>query len=79
MILFTAICLNRCDAEYVMSAEHYTIYEDIGPSTYTAPVTPSILLVWAWPVAIGCITLVYYGKYPALPLPFSSVARYRQS
>jgi hypothetical protein len=54
------------------------IFEDIGPVMGTAQVVPSIPLVYAWPVAIGCVSLVYCGKYPALPSPFGSAAHYRQ-
>jgi hypothetical protein len=48
------------------------IFEDYGPAHHTVLTPAAIPLFAAWPVAIGAVTFVYCGQYPALPSAFST-------
>jgi pheromone a factor receptor len=48
----------------------YNIFEDFGPFPSTAQTPLAIILVHAWPVAIGTVTLFYCGEH-YYGLPFS--------
>ncbi|EIW84608.1 STE3-like pheromone receptor [Coniophora puteana RWD-64-598 SS2] len=45
--------------QYVVQGHRFNIYEEVGcyPFTYNTP--PAYPLVFAWPVAIGCVSAVY--------------------
>jgi pheromone a factor receptor len=45
--------------QYTVSFHRFTIFEDIGPSLGNAFVVETIFLFSAWPLAIGCVSLVY--------------------
>ncbi|KAI0276604.1 GPCR fungal pheromone mating factor [Russula brevipes] len=46
-------------AQYVVSGSRYAIFEDIGPYPVTVNMPPAYFLVWAWPAAIGAVSVVY--------------------
>ena len=70
--------LRRRDAEYVVSGHRYDIFEDFGPVFSIVLVPQAFYLYYAWPVAIGCVSLVYCGVYPGLSLPLGPVAHLTQ-
>jgi pheromone a factor receptor len=70
------IYLTECGAEYVVDERRYMIFEDYGPSFDIASTPAALLLFSAWPVAIGIISFVYCGNYPALPATFSLTAHF---
>jgi pheromone a factor receptor len=53
------------NSDYVVSANRYDIFEDIGPYFSTVLRPPTFVLFYAWPVAIGTVSLFYCGEYPA--------------
>ena len=53
--------------EYIVSPNRYDIYEDLGPLLPTEVTLPAFFLVFAWPVAIGAVSLFYCGEYFTLP------------
>ena len=60
----TASCSHVCDLEYVVSSHRYNIFEDFGPF-FGMVVTPlTFILFYAWPVAIGTVSLFYCGELP---------------
>ncbi len=63
------------DAEYVVSGRLYHIFEDFGPCLFLVLAPPTFFLYYAWPVAIGCVSLVYCGEY----LGFVFALRFRGS
>jgi pheromone a factor receptor len=69
----TASCLYGCDQEYVVSTNRYNIFEDFGP-VFAIELTPlSFILFYAWPVAIGTVSLFYCGKYSGLSSLFGAL------
>ena len=64
----TTSCSHVCNPEYVVSPNRYDILEDVGPF-FGSVVTPlTFILVYAWPVAIGTVSLFYCGEYPGSSL-----------
>ena len=51
------------EIEYVVAANRYIIFEDIGPFPSMWDTLPTFFLVLVWPVAIGAVSLFYSGKY----------------
>jgi pheromone a factor receptor len=51
------------EIEYVVAANRYIIFEDIGPFPSMWDTLPTFFLVLAWPVAIGAVSLFYCGEY----------------
>jgi pheromone a factor receptor len=49
--------------EYIVSPNRYDIYEDFGPYLSCWVTLPAFFLFWAWPVAIGVVSLFYCGEY----------------
>ena len=49
--------------EYIPQGHRFNIYEDFGcfPWTYNTPV--AVVLVYIWPVVIGCVSAVYSGTF----------------
>jgi pheromone a factor receptor len=76
LIFFIVIYLNGWDAEYVVSGERYVLFEDFGPTHCTIVTPPAFPLFFAWPVAIGTVSLVYCGKYLFLPMAFNPAAHF---
>jgi len=61
----SAHCLRHvCVTEYVVSGHRYNIFEDFGPAFTIVITPPAFVLFFAWPVAIGCVSLVYCGGCP---------------
>ena len=71
-----AIYLTECGAEYVVSGRRYMIFEDYGPAHDIVSTPAAFPLFFAWPVAIGTVSFVYCGNYPALPATFSLTAHF---
>ncbi|KAF8494930.1 pheromone A receptor-domain-containing protein [Russula emetica] len=46
-------------AEYMVSYHRFTIFEDVGPIFSNALVIETIFLFSLWPLAIGCVSLVF--------------------
>jgi pheromone a factor receptor len=46
-------------AQYVVSPNRYNIFEDFGPIFAIVLTPPSFILFYAWPVAIGTVSLFY--------------------
>ncbi|KAI0250459.1 STE3-like pheromone receptor, partial [Lactifluus subvellereus] len=59
LLIGLGIPILQMAAQYVVSGRRYVILEDYGPILHTVLRTPSLPLFWAWPVAIGCVSLVY--------------------
>ncbi|KAI9462940.1 pheromone A receptor-domain-containing protein [Russula earlei] len=59
LLIGLGIPLLQIPAQYVVSGHRYNIYEDFGPSFEIVFMPPSFFLFFAWPVAIGCVSLVY--------------------
>ena len=59
----SASCLHGCDQEYIVSSNRYNIYEDFGPLFAIEVTPPTFILFYAWPVAIGTVSLFYCGDY----------------
>jgi hypothetical protein len=57
--------LSGCKSDYVVSENRYNIFEDFGPYFSTVLRPPTFVLFYAWPVAIGTVSLFYCGEYPA--------------
>jgi pheromone a factor receptor len=57
-------------AQYIVSQNRYNIYEDVGPVYSNSLVPETFIFFFAWPVVIGCVSLVYCGECPGLPLLF---------
>jgi pheromone a factor receptor len=49
--------------EYVVSPNCYNIFEDFGPFVSSWATLPAFFLVFAWPVAIGAVSLFYSSEY----------------
>jgi pheromone a factor receptor len=62
------------NAEYIVSGHRYNIFEDFGPCLSIVLVPETFYLYYAWPVAIGCVSLVYCGEHPGLSSPFDPAA-----
>jgi len=67
--------VQGCNPEYVVSANRYDIFEDFGPYNATLITPPTFVLFFAWPVAIGTVSLFYCGEHSR----FTSVVSYRDS
>jgi hypothetical protein len=61
--------LQGCNAEYVVSANRYDIFEDFGPDFSMVNTPLTFVLFSAWPVAIGTVSLFYCGECLGLPSP----------
>jgi len=46
-------------AHYIVSGHRFNLYEDFGPAYAVVLMPPTFFLIYAWPVIIGCISLVY--------------------
>jgi len=46
-------------AHYIVSGHRFNLYEDFGPAYAVVLMPPTFVLIYAWPVAIGCVSLVY--------------------
>jgi pheromone a factor receptor len=57
-----------------VSGRRYVLFEDYGPAHHVVMTPAAFPLFFAWPVAIGAVSFVYCGKYPALPSAFSLAA-----
>jgi hypothetical protein len=62
-------CLRGCNLEYVVSANRYNIFEDFGPDPSLVNTPLTFVLFYAWPVAIGSVSLIYSGECLELPAP----------
>ena len=51
------------EIDYIVSANRYNIFEDIGPFSSTWVILPAFFLVLAWPVVIGAVSFFYCGEY----------------
>ena len=73
-------CLQKLNLEYIVSTNRYNIFEDFGP-IFSSAVTPlTFVLFYAWPVAIGIVSLFYCGEHHGLPcFPFHALAHQFQS
>ena len=49
--------------EYIVSPNRYNIFEDVGPFLSSQITLPAFFLCFAWPVAIGAVSLFYCGEY----------------
>jgi hypothetical protein len=56
-------CTQARNLEYVVSGNRYNIFEDFGPffAIWNTPL--AYVLFFAWPVAIGTVSLFYGGEY----------------
>jgi hypothetical protein len=54
------------------------IFEDFGPAFSIALVPQAFILVYAWPLAIGTVSLYYCGENPCFLSPFGSLAHWLQ-
>jgi len=59
LLIGIGIPILQICAHYVVSSNRYDIYEDFGPYFATALTPPTFLLFYAWPVAIGTVSLFY--------------------
>ncbi|KAI9509916.1 pheromone A receptor-domain-containing protein [Russula earlei] len=59
LLIGLGIPLLQIPVQYIVSGHRYDIYEDFGPSFEIVLMPPSFYLFFAWPVAIGCISLIY--------------------
>jgi pheromone a factor receptor len=59
LLIGVGIPILQMIAQYTVSFHRYVIFEDFGPVFSNALVTETFLLFFAWPVAIGCVSLVY--------------------
>jgi len=50
-------------AEYVVSGHRYNIFEDFGCTFAMVNMPPTYPLFFAWPIAIGCVSLYYCGEF----------------
>ncbi|KAF8468718.1 STE3-like pheromone receptor [Russula ochroleuca] len=46
-------------AQYIVSSNRYNIFEDFGPSSSSVLTPLTFVLIYAWPVAIGTVSLFY--------------------
>jgi hypothetical protein len=60
-------CLRECNPEFVVSANRYNIFEDFGPDPSLVNTPLTFVLFYAWPVAVGSVSLVYSGECLGLP------------
>jgi len=44
---------------YIVSGHRFNLYEDFGPSYSAVLRPPTFFLIYAWPLVIGCVSLVY--------------------
>lgn len=58
--------------DYVVQGHRYNIFEDVGcfPATYNTPLTYP--LVYAWPVVIGLVSIIYCSEYLIVASVFQS-------
>ena len=61
-LFFSTGCSHGFNAEYVVALNRYNIYEDYGPVYSNHLMPETFILFFAWPVVIGCISLVYCGE-----------------
>ncbi|KAI0250461.1 GPCR fungal pheromone mating factor [Lactifluus subvellereus] len=59
LLIGLGIPILQMAAQYVVSGRRYVILEDFGPFHHTVLRLPTLPLFSAWPVAIGCVSLVY--------------------
>ena len=71
--ILSANCLHGSDQEYVVSSNRYDILEDFGPVFAIVVTPPTFILFYAWPVAIGTVSLFYCGEYPGLSSYFGAL------
>ncbi|KAH9964938.1 pheromone A receptor-domain-containing protein [Russula dissimulans] len=59
LLIGIGIPILQIIAQYVVSGHRYNIYEDFGPEFAIVNMPPTFFLFFAWPVAIGCVSLIY--------------------
>lgn len=59
LLIGIGLPLVQMATEYVVSGHRYDIFEDFGPVFSIVLVPQAFYLYYAWPVAIGCVSLVY--------------------
>jgi len=59
LLIGLGIPLLQVLAQYVVSGHRYNIYEDFGCTFAMVNMPPTYILFFAWPIAIGCVSLVY--------------------
>jgi len=59
LLIGIGIPILQIVAQYVVSGHRYNILEDFGPEFAIVNMPPTYVLFFAWPVAIGCVSLVY--------------------
>ncbi|KAI0298958.1 GPCR fungal pheromone mating factor [Multifurca ochricompacta] len=59
LLIGIGIPILQMAVQYVVEGHRYNIFEDFGPLHATVIMIPSFPLFYAWPVAIGVISLVY--------------------
>ena len=58
----SAGCSQGGNSEYVVSANRYNIFEDFGPDPAMVNTPLTFVLYYAWPLAIGTVSLYYCGE-----------------
>jgi len=59
LLIGLGIPLLQMITQYIVSGHRYNIFEDFGPCLSIVLVPETFYLYYAWPVAIGCVSLVY--------------------
>jgi len=59
LLIGIGIPILQMVTQYVVSSNRYQIFEDFGPCLTIVLTPPTFFLYYTWPVAVGCVSLVY--------------------